>query len=130
MCLDIFNSLGIDLKDKRKKNCFTNILLKLTQKPEIIKFLLNKKYEDCRVLQEMVNNNDDNFLTTSDIIDFEKCVEFMNKIGSPEEIKNMTDSELVQKFFSLSDNYIELEIYLNNFIEHFEQIKKLIKRIQ
>ena len=54
----------------------------------------------------------------------------MNKIGSPEEIKNMTDSELVQKFFSLSDNYIELEIYLNNFIEHFEQIKKLIKRIQ
>jgi len=128
MCLDVLKALGIDLNDKRKENCFPNILLKLTQKPEIIQFLLNKNYEDCRLLQEIANNNDNSFLTTADIIDFEKCVEFMNKIGSLEEIKNMTDCDLVQKTISLTENYIELEIYLNNFIEHFEQIKKLIKK--
>ena len=128
MCLDVLKALGIDLNDKRKENCFPNVLLKLTKKPEIIQFLLNKNYEDCRLLQEIANNNEDSFLTTADIIDFEKCVEFMNKIGNPEEIKNMIDCELIQKTISLSENYIELEIYLNNFIEHFEQIQKLIKK--
>jgi hypothetical protein len=128
MCLEILNSLGIDLNDKRKENCFPNVLMELTKKPEIIQFLLNKKYEDCRLLKEIVNNNNDNILTTADIVDFEKCVEFMNKIGSPEQLKNMTDCDLVQKAISLCDNYIELEIYLDNFIEHFEQIKKLIKK--
>ena len=128
MCFEILNSLGIDLNDKRKENCFPNVLMELTKKPEIIKFLLNKNYEDCRLLEEIVNNNDDSLLTKADIIDFEKCVEFMNKIGSPEEIKKMADCDLVQKAISLSNNYFELEIYLNNFIEHFEQIKKLIKK--
>ena len=128
MCIEILNSLGIDLNNKRKENYFPNVLIKLTKKPEIIQFLLNKNYEDCRLLKEIVNNNNDNILTTADIVDFEKCVEFMNKIGSPEQLKNMTDCDLVQKAISLCDNYIELEIYLDNFIEHFEQIKKLIKK--
>ena len=31
MCLDVLKALGIDLNDKRKENCFPNVLLKLTQ---------------------------------------------------------------------------------------------------
>ena len=130
MCLDLFKTLGIDPNDKRKDNCFPNILLNLAKKPEIIQFLMNRKNEDIKLLKEIENSNSNKLLTTKDIFDFEKCVEFMKKIKNPEETINMTDFDLVQKTISLSEKYFELEIYLDNFIEHFEQIKNLLTKMK
>ena len=128
MGLDLLKTLGVDLNDKRKENYFPNVLLKMTQKPEIIEFLINRNNKDIKLFKEIENNNDNKLLTKKDIIGFEKCVEFMNKIVSPEGEKNITDNDLVHKAISLSENNFELEIYLNNFIEHFEQIKEFINK--
>ena len=128
MCLDILKSLGIDLFNKN--NNFPSILLKFSQNKDVIKFLITKNYEDCRALQEICIYNDDTFLTPADILDFEKCVSFMNSIGTQEEINKMTDYDLIQKanLQSLSENFVELELYLNNFIEHYHQIKEVINK--
>ena len=126
MCLDILKSLGIDLFNK--ENIFPGILLKFNQNPEIIKFLIEKNFEDCRVLQDISNNNDNTFLTPADILDFEKCVEYMNDLGTQNEINSMTDYELIQKAKSISEKeeYRNLELYLSNFIDHYHQIKEII----
>ena len=125
MCLDILKSLGIDLFNK--ENRFPGILLKFNQKPEIIKFLIGKNYEDCRVLQDISNNNDNTFLTPADILDYEKCVEYMNNLGTQKELNKMTDYELIQNSKSLSEKYPNLELNLTNFIEHYEQIKDVME---
>ena len=128
MGFDLLKALGVDLNDKSEENYFPNILLRLAKKPEIIKFLMNIKLEDIKLLHEIEINDDNNSLIKKDIIDFEKCVEFMNKIGSPEETINMTDYDLIHKAKSLTENYFELEAYLIYFIEHFKQIKELINK--
>ena len=128
MGFELLKALGVDLNDKREEYYFPNILLQLTQNPAIIQFLMNRKLEDIKLLQEIESKKDNNSLTKKDIIDFQKCVEFMNKIGSPEETINMTDYDLVHKTISLTEKNFELEVYLKNFIEHFEKIKELINK--
>ena len=121
--IKILKVLGIDLDIK--ENYFINILLHLNKKPEVIKFLLKKSVEECGLLYDSLDNND--FLKISDIIDLEKCVEYMNYLGNIEEIKQMKDSELIEK--AKSSNLIckNLEINFENFIEHFDDIKEIIK---
>ena len=124
VCLEILKTLDIDLFNK--ENIFLKIMLEFSKCPQIIQFLISKTYEDCRALQDITNNTENTFLTTGDILDFEKCVNFMNKIGTQAEIKKMTDYDLIQKTKFLSETNTELEKNLNNFIQHFNQILKVI----
>ena len=126
MCIDILKCLGIDLTDK--DNHFSNILLKLNKNKGIVKFLVEKDIDDCRLLQEIANNNDDSLLTAADISDLEKCIEFMNSIGNINQLKEMTDYKFVQKAINLCKNNKSLELYFNNFIDHFGQINDLYKQ--
>ena len=119
MSFDLLKAFGVDLNDKNEENYFPKIL---------IQFLMNRKLEDIKLLKEIEINNDNNSLIEKDIICFEKCIKFMNKIGGPKETINMTDYDLVHKAISLTQNYFELEEYLKNFIEHFKQIKELINK--
>ena len=123
MSIEILKALGIDIMNK--DNYFIDILLILKGKPEVIEFLLKKNVEECGLLYDTLDNND--FLKISDIIDLEKCVEYMNSLGSIEEIKQMKDYELIEK--AKTSNLMSENLKLNfiNFIEHFDDINRIIQ---
>ena len=123
MSIEILEALGIDIMNK--DNYFIDILLILQEKPEIIEFLLKKNVEECGLLYDTLDNND--FLKISDIIDLEKCVEFMNSLGNIDEIKQMKDYELIEKAKSSKLICENLKLNFKNFIEHFDDINRIIK---
>ncbi len=126
MCIDIVKCFGIDLNDKN--NQFFNILMKLNKDPEILKYLLKTDIDDCRLLQEIVNNAEDTLLTGADITDFEKCIEFLNKIRKENEENQMTDYKLIKRCIELFNNNPDLGLYFNNFIDHYGEINDLKKQ--
>ena len=127
--LDLLHKMGINLKDRNNK--FPNILTALEKIPESIDFLLSKKVEDCGILHGIVNDgNGDSFLTSADIIHFEKCVSFMKNLGNIEELKKMSDYELIIK---TKDIYNKLEdknsdLYFINFVDNYQRIKELLNQ--
>ena len=123
MSVEILEALGLDLKNE--DNYFINILLRLNKKPEVIKFLIGKTVEECGLLYDTLDNNE--FLKISDIIDLEKCVEYMNSLGNDDELKQMKDYELIEKAKSSNIMSQNLEINFKNFINHFDDIKEIIK---
>ena len=124
MCIDLLKDLDIDIMDERQY--FINIFKILYQKPEVIKFLLSTKVEECGLLYDSLDSN--NFIKISDILELEKCVEYMNNIQTINEEKKLTDYELIQKAKFFSYNYKELELYFNNFINHYDDIKETIQQ--
>ena len=126
---DLLKKLGIDLKSEN--NGFRNIFTSLAKIPGSIKFLLSKNDNDCRILHGNVNNGDDtNFLTSSDILHFQKCVNFMNNLGKEEDIKKMTDYELITKasniFLKMEDkNY---DLHFINLVDNYQRIKELFNQ--
>ena len=123
MSIEILEALGLDLKNE--DNYFINIILCLRREPEVIKFLLGKNVEECGLLYDALDNNE--FLKISDIIDLEKCVEYMNSLGNEDELKEMKDYELIEKAKSSNLMSKNLEINFINFINHFDDIKEIIK---
>jgi len=123
MSIEILEALGLELNNE--DNYFINILLSLNQKPEVINFLLGKTVDECGLLYDTLDNND--FLKISDIIDLEKCVEYMNSLGNGDEFKQMKDYELIEKAKSSNLMSKNLQINFNNFINHFDDIKEIIK---
>ena len=119
----------VNFKDKENKdNCYVQILIKLKEQPDSIKSLLETKIEDCRHLQELNLENDSDFLTPNDILDFEKCIEFMNKMGTSQHIKKYSDKELIVKFKELVCKNNEIELYFNKFINNYGEIIELMNR--
>ena len=119
----------VNFKDKENKdNCYVQILIKLKEQPDSIKSLLETKIEDCRHLQELNLENDSDFLTPNDILDFEKCIEFMNKLGTSQHIKKYSDKELIVKFKELVCKNNEIELYFNKFINNYGEIIELMNR--
>ena len=51
----------------------------------------------------------------------------MNSIGNINQLKEMTDYKFVPKAINLCKNNKSLELYFNNFIDHFGQINELYK---
>ena len=126
ICKDI---LGFDLKNKENK--FYNIFTSLAKIPESIKYLFSKNENDCRILHGIVNNGDDaNFLTSADVLHFQKCVSFMNGLGKLEEIKSMTDYDIISKasnlFVGKGDKNFDL--YFISLVDNFQRIKELINQ--
>ena len=129
MFLDLLQDIGIDLKNK--KNKFSNVLIALEKNKESVNFLLTKTLADCANLHGIVNNGEeDSFLTSADIIHFEKCINFMNNLGTADELKKMTDYDLIMKaeklFNELEDK--NSDIYFFNFSEQYQKIKELLKQ--
>ena len=119
----------VNFKDKENKNnSYIQILIKLKEQPDSIKSLLETKIEDCRHLQELNLENDSDFLTPNDILDFEKCIEFMSLLGTSKEIKNNSDKDLIVKFKDLVSKNNEIELYFNKFINNYGEIIELMNR--
>ena len=67
----------LEEKEILKKH-IKDIINKLTEKKDLIKFLKDKDVEGLRNLSEFVGEDDNSSLKASDIDDFIKCVGFVN----------------------------------------------------
>jgi len=130
---DAINKLkkyGVDVElyfDKTfKGDNYLNMLIKLKEQPEAIKFLLTKSIDYCRNLQELVGEMDDGFLNTNDILGLEKCVEFINRIGDEQTIKKKKDIEAITSFKKEVKQYEKIEVYFYKYIDNYSEIQNLV----
>ena len=129
MSLDLLQDIGIDLKNKNNK--FSNVLIALEKNKGSTDFLLSKTIQNCIILHAIVNNGDeDSFLTSADIIHFEKCIKFMENLGGKEKFKGMTDYDLITKaeklFNKLEDK--NSDVFFINYSEQYQKIRELFKQ--
>ena len=105
---------------------YIEILIKLKEQPDAINFLFEKTVDDCREWLDIPLEADNDFLTPQDIIGLEKCIIFFQQLGSNEEIKQLTDKDLILHFKKLVDNNISISLFINQFINNYGSIKELI----
>jgi len=109
----------------KNNNNYINILMKLKEQPESVQFLLKRSIDDCRNLQELVGEMDNGFLSSNDVLDLEKCVELMSKVGTAQTIKEMNDSDIVCSFVKEIGKFKNIEIYFTQYVNNFQELKNL-----
>jgi len=124
------NYLGIKIdmlynNENSKEKKYLNILLKLKEQSDSITFLLNKKTEECRYLQDLVEEMDDCFLNVHDILDLEKCIEFFKDLGNEETLKNRIDIDVLNFFKEKVNEHNNIELSFINYINNYLEIKSL-----
>ena len=121
------NDIDIDVlyNESYKNNNYIKILLKLKEQPDSVQYLFKIKIDDCRKLQELVGEMDNGFLSSNDVLDLEKCVELMSKIGTNETIKKMNDSDIVSSFIKEIGKYKNMEIYFTQYVNNYIELKNL-----
>ena len=129
--MDELEHYGVLSFNNNKNNAYIQIIKKLKEQPEAIKSLLETEDETIQKMKEFNLENDSEFLTTNDILDFEKCVEFMRELGNKDKLKNMNDKELLVEFRELvkdknKDNIVELRF--NRYINNYGELKELMTR--
>ena len=77
----------------------------------------------------MAGEKDTAFLNPSDILDFEKCVEFKNKLGNEESFKRQKDIDFINSFKSevQKKENDKIEIYFEKFISNYSELKNLLE---
>ena len=83
--LVFLNNINIDLNEKENK--YIEILIKLNERKEIYEFLFKTSVQECRNLQEILSESDNTFISTNDLLDVERCVEFFQDFGKLKELK-------------------------------------------
>ena len=112
--------------EKKHKNNYLKVLKMLTEHPDSINFLVKRNKDDCATLRQLVGENDSPFLTVNHIIDLEKCVYFMNSIGTEQSLRDMTDIDLIKKFVETTQKSTEeLGVRFTSYSNNFIEIKKL-----
>ena len=131
--IEILKSYKIDIdilyNENYKNNNYINILLKLKEQPDSVKFLLEKSIDDCRKLQESVGEMDNGFLSSNDVLDLEKCVELMSNVGTTQSINEMNDAKLISTFIEKIGNYKNIEIYFTQYVNNYQELKNLFSSV-
>ena len=117
---EILYQYEIDINNKDNK--FIEILLKLRQQPDSCVLLSNTTVQDCRNLQELSLEIEDNFVTINDILDMEKCIEFL---GKSKDLQKQKDIDVINSFMIKASNTKDISIYFENFVNNYSQIKNL-----
>ena len=118
----------IELKimdEGEKDNKLIEILFEFKKQPESIIFLFKTSIQDCRNLQEVATQSDNNYVNVNDLLDMEKCIEFCLNIGKLEDLKNINDNEIINK---LKENVSKNEgilVYIQSYVNNYGQIKML-----
>ena len=102
---EILYQYGIDISNK--DNNFINILLKLKQQPDSCILLSTTTIQDCRNLQELSLEIEDNFVTVNDILDMEKCIEFL---GQSKDLKRQNDLDAISSLAKKASNNKDISI--------------------
>jgi hypothetical protein len=120
--------INIDIIYDEDNQNYLNILLKLKEQPEAITFLLKKTIDDCRSIQELVGEIDNAFINANDILDLEKCVDFINKLGSEQELKKAKDIDIIESFKNELEKHKDkdIQICFTRFVNNYSEIKSLV----
>ena len=94
--IELLRKLDLDLINEG--NNYINILITISQKEEIIKFLFNINKQDCYNLKEILSENNYSFITLDELFDIEKCVEFFESLGNLDDLKLKYDEEIIKLF--------------------------------
>ena len=108
-----------------KNNNYINILMKLKEQPDSIKFLLLINIYECHELKKLIREMDNNLLSSNDVLDLEKCIELMSKIGTIQTIKEMKDSDLIKSFIKKIGNCKNIETYFIQYVNNYQELKNL-----
>ena len=112
--------------EKTHKNNYLNILKMFREHSDSINFLKGKTSMVCHALKEFIGEEESGLLTINDIIDFEKCVEFMNPQKSQQNFSDMNDVDLIKLFIDKIENSNEaLEARFKTYTGNYSQIKTL-----
>ena len=117
---DALKNLEIDIDEK--KNKYIDVLIKFKEQPEIITFLFEKTIEECRNLQEILSENENNFVSANDILDMEKCVIFMNNFGKLNDLKEKKDIDVISLFREQFSKKNDIFIYFEKLFINYSQI--------
>ena len=117
---EILYQYEIDINNKDNK--FIDILLKLKQQPDSCVLLSNTTIQDCRNLQELSLEIEDNFVTVNDILDMEKCIEFL---GQSKDLKKQKDIDAIKSFTIKASQTKDISIYFEKFVNNYSQINNL-----
>ena len=90
-----------------------------------INFIKDKQLVDCQALKEFIGEEESGRLTINDIIDFEKCVEFMDALKSEQDFSNIEDTKLIKTFVENIKKSQEktLEARFQTYTSNFSKIK-------
>ena len=119
-CKENLKSIDIDIDIKN--NNYIDVLIKFKEQPKILSFLFEKTIEDCRNLQEVLSENENNFVSANDILDMEKCVAFMKDFGKLEELKKKDDKNVISLFKDKFAKNNEIYAYFKKFFINYAQI--------
>ena len=122
-CKKILDQYGININEKDNK--YIDILLKLKIHPESVILLLKTTLQDCRNLQELSSESDNVFISINDLLDMEKCVEFLLKLGK--DLKKKNDIDIIQLMKENASKDKNISLYFKNFVDNFSQIKLLME---
>ena len=120
--ITLLKKLGIDFNGN---NNYFDILIKLNQKKEIIKFLFNFTIQDCHNLKKIFSEKNNNFISSNDLLDLEKCVEFFKVLGNLDDLESKNDYEIINL---IKENASKIEN--QNSITHFERFISNCNRIK
>ena len=117
---------GIDIYfDKDNSNSkYLIILTELNKNKECIEFLFNTSLEDCGKLKELSLESDNNIVSTNDILDMEKCIEFLLDFKQLKE-NEKTDIEIINLLKQKVLDKEKIILYFKKYVVNFAQIKTL-----
>ena len=113
--------------DKEINKDYLDIILLLNNNEDAIDFLLNTSIEDCETLQELPGLFENGFLSTEDIIDLEKCINFAKNAINIKEFKNKKDIEVINIFKTEIPKYEKISLYFTKYINNFPILKDIMK---
>jgi len=115
----------IDIDLLSEPGYYLNILLILKKNPDSISFLIGKKEEDCRNLQEAAADDDSGFLDVNNIKDFEECVKFFNKFGDTKNFKQQDSVKFFQSFKKEVEKDNNIVLYFTKYVNDYGELKNL-----
>ena len=128
-CIDMLAKYEITYDTKKPENNkeYLNILLLIRKQPKSIEFLTQTSLEDCRRLQELPGLFDNGFLSVNDILDLEKCIDFMQKFVNAQPMNKLKDIDLINKFKEEVDKNKDINFHFTRFVNNFAIINEMIK---
>jgi hypothetical protein len=128
-CIDMLAKYDITYDTRMPENNkpYLNILLLIRKQPKSIEFLTQTSLEDCRRLQELPGLFDNGFLSVNDILDLEKCIDFMQKFVNAQPMNKLKDIDLINKFKEEVDKNKDINFHFTRFINNFAIINEMIK---
>ena len=123
------NKFNISFNNQEYRKNFFNFFIAINQYPNSIEFIIDKKYEQIKNLNEFLLESDDTPLKEENINDFIKVVKFFENL-----IKNIEKNDNKEFFFfvkQIIDGIMDNEICgksLNNYIEKYNYIESLFNK--